>query len=72
MATTHISLKPLEVSESVRNDTQKLANLEKSLGDLTTELINKDIDTIESETTKIEGFAHGINSVLTKLNLYKT
>jgi hypothetical protein len=46
MATNHITLKPLGVSESVRNDPPKLANLEKSLGDLTTELINKDIDTI--------------------------
>lgn len=34
--------------ESVRNDTQKLVNLEHSLGELATELINKDIDTIKT------------------------
>lgn len=37
----------------MKHDTQKLAEIETSLADLTKELVNKDIDTIEAETNKI-------------------
>lgn len=35
MTTSHLYLKPLELSLELKQDTQKLANLENSLADLT-------------------------------------
>lgn len=71
MTTTHLPIKPLEISPDIKNDTHKLANLENSLADLTKELVNRDIDLIEGETNKILNFAKGIESSLSKLKLYK-
>ena len=38
---------------------------------MTADFVNKDIETIESETSKIEGFANGIKNVISKLTGYK-
>ncbi len=61
----------LNLSESIKTDADKLQRIERPITDITREVINKDIEMIQSETGKINKFAGGIKTILDKVKNYK-
>ena len=61
----------LQLSETIRKNEEKLNQLEKPISEITKKLVDKDIDMIQSETSKISQLANGIISILSKTKSYR-